>query len=129
MFLINFTYHISLFLDLFHVQTSATTTNPNTQFHCVVPLYLVMQIQSVVESNIRNMDRDSLAGLIADILNKQTGSPPPIQKVRECFILSFNIIWIKFFWPLSLIIIKWVGQLVYSPFRTMHSLTIQITTN
>ena len=86
MFLINFTYHISLFLDLFHVQTSATTTNPNTQYHCVVPLYLVMQIQSVMESNIKNMDRDSLAGIIADILNKQTGSPPPNQKVRECFI-------------------------------------------
>ena len=105
MFLIIFTYHISLFLNLFHVQTSATTTNPNTQFHCVVPLYLVMQIQSVVESNIRNMDRDSLAGLIADILNKQTGSPPPIQKVRESFLLPFNIIWIEFFWPFSLIII------------------------
>ena len=74
------------FLYLFHVQTSATTTNPNTQFHCVVPLYLVMLIQSVVESNIRNMDRDSLAGIIADILNKQIGSPPPNQKVRECFI-------------------------------------------
>ena len=47
---------------------------------------LVMQIQSVMESNIKNMDRDSLAGIIADILNKQIGSPPPNQKVRECFI-------------------------------------------
>ena len=41
-----------------------------------------------MESNIKNMDRDSLAGIIADILNKQTGSPPPNQKVRECFIQS-----------------------------------------
>ena len=39
-----------------------------------------------MESNIKNMDRDSLAGIIADILNKQIGSPPPNQKVRKCFI-------------------------------------------
>ena len=85
MFLTNLDLSHFSFLYIFHVQTSATTTNPNTQFHYVNLVILVMQIQSVVESNIRNMDRDSLAGLIADILNKQNGSPPPEQKVRECF--------------------------------------------
>ena len=56
----------------------------------ILPVSGLIQIQSVVESNIKNMDRDSLAGLIADILNKQTGSPPHQRKVRECFILFPN---------------------------------------